>query len=307
MDRLGGTRSREKARMRVRTRQTTPRRILRLWAYFNSKKIRYTVAKHVMFWRKMMRRIFILVLLTFFSGSIAFAAQAPGYSIAKATYIVKNIKISYPQISNMKDLTKQRKINEIIRQDALAEVKYHDDLSKELFEEADYFVEKNYKITWMGPNLLSVQYSGYFNQIGTAHPTNTFSTININVSKGTKIKLREFLTLDQRFVEIFRKAKYQTKFRPSQEEKVKLDEAIKGELNMFSINEWIDYFKKADNLAEDNEAAIFSYFTKDSLGVSIQVAHAIGDHVEFELKFRDIADHINRNSEIWSDLRGKTE
>ena len=47
---------------------------------------------------------------------------------------------------------------------------------------------------------------------------------------------------------------------------------------------------------------IFSYLTKDSLGISISVGHATGDHAEFEIKYQDIANNLKVENEVWKDF-----
>jgi hypothetical protein len=47
---------------------------------------------------------------------------------------------------------------------------------------------------------------------------------------------------------------------------------------------------------------IFSYFTKDSLGISISFPHVYGDHLEFEFKYQDIVNNIKAENEVWRDF-----
>jgi hypothetical protein len=55
---------------------------------------------------------------------------------------------------------------------------------------------------------------------------------------------------------------------------------LKGVLNSLDKNELMDSFKQ--------RSAEF-YFTKDSLGVSVEVAHAVGDHLEIEMAYKDLS------------------
>lgn len=52
----------------------------------------------------------------------------------------------------------------------------------------------------------------------------------------------------------------------------------------------------------DNTSFLFSYFTNDSLGISIGVIHALGDHAEFEIKYEELKEVIKNENEIWNDL-----
>jgi len=39
-----------------------------------------------------------------------------------------------------------------------------------------------------------------------------------------------------------------------------------------------------DNIGTVNQSDIFSYITEDTLGISVSVSYAEGDHIEFEIK-----------------------
>jgi hypothetical protein len=55
-------------------------------------------------------------------------------------------------------------------------------------------------------------------------------------------------------------------------------------------------------MGEENSSNSFSYFTNDSLGISIGVIHVLGDHAEFEIKYEDIKDNMKADHGIWKDL-----
>lgn len=63
-----------------------------------------------------------------------------------------------------------------------------------------------------------------------------------------------------------------------------------SEINMVAPDDWKKRLLAADPL--DNMGSEFSYMTKDSLGISIGVMHALGDHAEFEIKYKDILKDI---------------
>lgn len=47
-----------------------------------------------------------------------------------------------------------------------------------------------------------------------------------------------------------------------------------------------------DNIGTEKQSDVFSYLTADSLGISIGVSHALGDHAEFEIRYEEIKDNI---------------
>ncbi|MGQ4680376.1 DUF4163 domain-containing protein [Paenibacillus polymyxa] len=50
------------------------------------------------------------------------------------------------------------------------------------------------------------------------------------------------------------------------------------------------------------EMESFSYLTNDSLGMSVPMAHVVGDHAEYEIHFAQIPENIRQNEELWSEL-----
>lgn len=210
------------------------------------------------------------------------------YEIIKGSYVKKNIKINYPQITNFSDVNKQKMVNYIIKKEAVKVLNYYqmdyDELSLEI----------NYDIKWKGLNLLSIQYSGIGNVKGAAHPSNIFYTTNINIYKGSKLRLKDFVKIDESFLE---------KFKNGQFKALRLEH--KGLLNNFNNADLIKELNRADsldNIGTENQSDIFSYFTKNGLGISVSVVHGAGDHAEFEIKYDDIINNIKSENEIWKDF-----
>ena len=68
-----------------------------------------------------------------------------------------------------------------------------------------------------------------------------------------------------------------------------------GILDELSNEDLIKKFSEADsldNIGTENQSDTFSYLTNDSLGISVSVPHALGDHAEFEIKYPYIKDHM---------------
>ncbi|MCX7746132.1 MAG: DUF4163 domain-containing protein [Clostridia bacterium] len=210
------------------------------------------------------------------------------YKIAKESYEDKKIKINYPQIANSGDSSKEKTVNEVIRNEALKGLNYYKGEENELTLEIDY------DIKWKGENLLSIAYSGIGNIQGAAHPNNLFYTTNININKGETVRLKELVNIDESFAEKFIAGKF-TALNPEQ----------KPALDTFTKDDLMKEFNKADaldHIGTENHSDTFSYLTKDSLGISIGVAQAAGSHAEFEIKYQDIADNIKAENEGWKDF-----
>ncbi len=211
------------------------------------------------------------------------------YEITQASYIDKDIKVSYPQITGLVDANKQEKINELIKKEALEILDYYKDVEEEVS------LEIKYNIKWKGTNLLSIQYTGLGNIEGAAYPNNLFYTTNIDMNNYKKIKLTDCININEAFEKKVKEGKYV----PWDDELNSAIELIKENINSYSL---VDEFSNADSISKENMYNLFSYFTKDSLGISIGILHVIGDHAEFEIKYEDIKDEIKTENEMWKDL-----
>jgi|GEM_PF-800447 len=214
------------------------------------------------------------------------------YDLNKASYSDKDIKISYPQISNLDDTDKEKTINEMIKVEALKVLSSYDDVST-------LTLNVDYSIKWSGENLLSIQYIGSGYVENGAYPNNIFYTTNIDINKGVKIKLKDLFNIDEEFIQKFKEGKY-TIF----DSELDVENEARKEVDKFSNTELVDFFNNADDIILGNELSVFSYFTKDSLGISVSVPHAIGDHAEFEINYQDIFNKTNAENEVWKDFFG---
>lgn len=213
------------------------------------------------------------------------------YDITKVSYNDKDVEISYPQISNLNDIDKVKQINEIIKSEALKVLNTYDG------DVDNVTLGVDYSIKWKGGNLLSIQYIGSGYVVDGAYPNNIFYTTNIDINKATKVKLVDVFNIDESFIQKFNEGRY-TVF----DVELNVENESKNEVNKYSNTELINYFNKADDIKIENELSVFSYFTKDSLGISVNVPHAIGDHAEFEIRYQDLKDNIKTENEIWKDL-----
>lgn len=205
-------------------------------------------------------------------------------------YSHKKVSIKYPQISGLADSNKQDKINELLKSEALVVV---DSLYGGT---EDVSMEINYKVMFKSNNLLSIQYQGYTYSNGAAYPVDRLYTINIDLNKGSEIMLKDYINIDENFVEKFRG------FKVDNPDESQLEvEAFKYIIERHSAADLLRYFDGSDSSYEAFPI-IFSYFTEDALGISIEVPHAVGDHTQIELKYQNIKDNIKAENEIWKDF-----
>lgn len=212
-----------------------------------------------------------------------------GYVIENESYKKEGVSIKYPQINKLGDDANQNKINKIIKSEAFTVMNLYEDTD-------DSTIEIDFKITWKSKNLISIQYYGSGFSKGAAYPVDLLYTINIDISKGSKLRMKDYINIDNNFVDKFRKYKVKN---PD------INQASEGAfeyiLDTYSVDDLLKYFDGADS-SYSNSAFVFSYFTKDSLGISIEVPNAVGDHAEIELEYKDIKENIKEDNMVWKDF-----
>jgi hypothetical protein len=195
--------------------------------------------------------------------------------------------INYPQIFGLDDINKQIKINEIIEVEALKVLNYY----KNSFGSVDVNIDYN---VILASNVLSVQYTGLGMVSNAVHPNKLFYTTNIDIKQGERIRLGDIINSDavaEKFINGNFKALW-----PEQAEEIEMDE--------IKIEKLQDNFGEADsldNIGTEKQSDVYSYFTENSLGISIPVPYAIGGHAEFEIDYSDIKNNIIEN-DIWNEL-----
>ena len=205
-------------------------------------------------------------------------ASQGSYKIVSETYDNnKGTKISYPQISDLSDAEKQKELNEIIKNEALKGNNYYKDVDGEVT------IDIKYKIVCQEQELLSIIYSGVGNVSGAAHPSNLFYTTNLDITNRKNLKLNDIVNINDDFVNKLINGSFKAVNSEYEAE-------YKSEINMVTLEDWKKNLLAAD--PSDKMGSEFSYMTKDSLGISIGVMHALGDHTEFEIKYKDIWKYI---------------
>lgn len=203
--------------------------------------------------------------------------QSANPRLERATLTEHEMKIQYPQITNLGDAKLEKTINSLIKNEARKAISYY--AANETTMDVDYTVKR------MNDKMLSIQYAGYANSKGAAHPNNLYFTTNVDLTTGMKMLLKDNVKLDDSFVQLLHKAKY-VPCDPS----LDLSKEAANELTNWSDAELLTYMKQADDIGIGNILNVFSYWTDDALGISVSVPHALGDHVEFEISKADLAD-----------------
>ena len=189
------------------------------------------------------------------------------FEVTPATYSDRAITIRYPQINKMNDVEKQRRLNQILKSEALSVLKDYgaSDLEK-------LTVKLDYVIGRQNSELVSVRFTGSRFLKGTPYPTALFQSINLEMQAGRKLRLQEIIQVNDKFVQAMLKGRMSAVENVTIE-KLRLDNS-----------KLLKAFGQADSaVVTENPERAFSYFTKDGMGISFSVIHALGDHVAFEL------------------------
>lgn len=228
------------------------------------------------------------------------------YEIITKTYANGNAKINYPQITNCSDSAKQNQINDLIKNDILSS--YQKDVNDLVgnyysnYKEAEAALTENTNcyIKFKSSGLLSVLYVINGSIPGSAHPSNSLHSINIDIENGTILKLKDLINIDNNFAEKFKNVKdgiWTVKVLPGieapAEESKELVEVIYDELKMQNDKDLISTISSDD---------YSFYFTEDHFGMTIYVPHAAGDYAELEIKYNDIKNNIKSDNKIWKDF-----
>ena len=224
----------------------------------------------------MKKKFFILFFTAMFLFSVSalftdvLNANGSGLEFKTATHADKKVKINYPQLAGMDDKDKMATINKLIKDDALA-------IKSPFVEELkDLEMESNFTVEYNGSNILSVKYSIFANVKNAAHPVDMIHTANIDTALLKILKLKDAVTIDESLVEKFMKGRYAPR---GEDLDLESAGALKDVTAGFDKKELLNGFK--------NPSEAF-YFTKDSLVLSAEVAHAVGDHIEFAIPYNDL-------------------
>ena len=186
------------------------------------------------------------------------------YNITDEQFSEMNVEVSYPQITNMADKRKMKVLNSLIKKDIL---------TKAVIKDAA--IEVSYEIKRKSPTILSISYLGNIYASGSVHPSNLFYATNIDINNELILSLSDLVKISPKFsATILVKGKYVPW-------DAKLDLQAEGVLDEM----------KSDYNAEEITKVLDSfpyYLTEDVLGISLPTAHAVGDHVEFEIMFSDL-------------------
>jgi len=200
------------------------------------------------------------------------------YQITEKVFMEKDIKIKYPQIEGLIDSAKEEKINKLIEADVLYGIE--EDTGENLN------LNLAYKIRLKSADTLSIEYDGEGYNENASYPVNWYFTTNIDVKSGEKIKLTDVVAADDSLVKKFRRSKYIDRgFTDNETSAKELQSAVCEYVTGIGDEDLIGYFKQSGSRnMEENPSCTFFSLSEDSIIISINVPHVLGDHAEFELE-----------------------
>ena len=125
--------------------------------------------------------------------TVAFAdEQTVQYDIESVTYEDTlngscKVKVVYPQLIDMENTELQNTINENVKQMVMQEIS----------EEGLTAYGLGYQVATQGTGILSVIFRGYCNYEGAAHPTNLIRTMNLDLTTGKNLRLKDYADMAQ--------------------------------------------------------------------------------------------------------------
>lgn len=199
------------------------------------------------------------------------------YDIDHLQYTKNDVDISYPHITGLHDVQIQQKINNLLKNEAFSEL-----IANNNTEDLSLFIE--YEISYQDKKYLCVKYTGMIYIKNSPYPRSIFTTINIDLNKGFRLKLSDMVSIDKSFVKIVRESLQSYIDKNSDWEimyrdKLKLDDY-----------KFVTLFLGADS---ESNSDCFSYFNRAYFGISFATSHVAGNHFEIELDLGDISKYLN--------------
>jgi len=211
------------------------------------------------------------------------------YSIIDETYTETGVNLKFPQLAKANNPTKADTINKAIQENIRETL---DSLRSGEKDMGNLTLDLNYEIAGYGKKVLSISYQGYAHYEQAVKPLNVYYAQNIALGDDVHtIPLKDIFTINDFFVERFKLGMYSPSRADLDLEKsgVNLKEAIEQQ---YSNQELINLFQKAEANYKLTEYGVI---------VSIEVPHALGDHLEMAINYETIEINMTKSSQVWKD------
>jgi hypothetical protein len=203
------------------------------------------------------------------------------YEIIDKDYNKNDVKINYPQIKNLSNQKKIEVINKSLEDEALSILNRY---AKENSNMNNITMDIDYEVKLKSDKYLSIVYKGYSYVKGAAYPISVFYTTNIDMEKGSRIRLSDYVNINNILIKL--KDPHNVRVLSTEREAAEAQKNILINMDnaeLLSMLEDADFYE-ANGEIEMPEIGVYSYMNEDSIVISLPVNHAIGDHAEFELE-----------------------
>lgn len=206
--------------------------------------------------------------------TVAFAdEQTVQYDIEGVTYEDTlngscKVKVVFPQLIDMENTELQNTINENVKQMVMQKIS----------EEGLTAYGLGYQVATQGTGILSVIFRGYCNYEGAAHPTNLIRTMNLDLTTGKNLRLKDYADMAQIVSGLETASGYEII-----SEGVDLED-FSAFLNNGYVTDYamtlLDYDVDWNN--QELIPAGYSAIRNNHVVLFVEAEHAMGDYVELE-------------------------
>lgn len=208
--------------------------------------------------------LFISLFSLLFSGCSESKASLINDDYHTAVYKNAFIQIEYPEFENAS-------INQIVKDNALSVLKYYDEE-----DYPDLLISIGYSVETLNDKILSIVFEGTGKLSENFDRINRFKySVNINLQTGKKLKLNDFVSVDNSLIPSFRTAAnqldevYRTFFENQSDDEI---------LEKLSYSDLLDFYT---DISEQRD--VFSYISNDRIFIVYPLPYALGYYTTVEL------------------------
>ena len=188
-----------------------------------------------------------------------------------------NINISYPEIKNFPDKTKQENINDLIKEAALNPYNKISNYDQGIVQGTSWSVD--YNIVYVTDSVISIIFEGYLYVQDNANGINWIYSTNINLISGKKI------TMSDIFYNTFKDKQNINHFKSIDTDTQDAEQS--------ALDDLFNYHKNDFDNSDDN-----FYFTKDKFIIILP----IDNYYRFASDYADLLSTMRKDNIIWKSI-----
>lgn len=220
-------------------------------------------------------------------GSDPMSLPPYSYDLEERNWDEEGITIKYPVIINSNMLEATEAANELIRNDIRNVI----DVVKSDNSDGTLAIDAVYDYQKYSPACLSIKYVGSYYGKSSVYPVHFYHTITISLDSAAVVPLSDLFVIDETFVETFKMGMY-APYRDDLDLEASGVDITTAISEQYSNNQLIALFAQAD-------AAY--YLTDQGVILSVEVPHALGDHLEMAVRYEFLEINMKRDHPFWKD------